>query len=476
MSAKILVVDDIPANVRVLEARLEAAYYSVVTAQSGAEALQVARAEQPDLILLDVMMPGMDGFECCRRLKADPALASIPVVMVTALDQARDRVAGLEAGADDFLTKPPHDLALFARVRSSLRVKMMIDELNMRDETFREFGVSTGVAEQQQSFEDKTILMVDGRVARAEAVADALQARLGARAEVAATAEEALTQSHRAPADAYLVSSAIGEFDGLRLCSQLRSQQATRQSSLLLIVDHEDFERAAEGLDLGVDDYLMRPIDETEMAARVRAQLRRKAFADRLRQTLQSGLRMAMTDSLTGLYNRRYADHHLTRQVSERERGGGRMALILMDIDHFKKVNDQHGHAAGDQVLVEFARRLQRENRSADLVARYGGEEFLVAMPDVSLKEGVSAADRIRSAVARDAFHTDAGPLSVTISAGVAALELGESAHSLMRRADVALYDAKTSGRDCVKSIASPEAERLGESLATLSADPVLLS
>src|SRR6187455_2032736 len=143
MTARILVVDDISANVKLLEARLTAEYFDVTTAMSGAEALSICERAQCDIVLLDVMMPEMDGFETCRRLKANPATHHIPVVMVTALDQPSDRVRGLEAGADDFLTKPVSDVALLARVRSLVRLKMAADELRMRAVTSREIGIES---------------------------------------------------------------------------------------------------------------------------------------------------------------------------------------------------------------------------------------------------------------------------------------------------------------------------------------------
>src|SRR5512144_2121762 len=175
MSARVLVVDDVPANVKLLEARLSAEYFDVLTASSGAEALAVCERAECDIILLDVMMPDMDGFEVCRRLKSNPATHFIPVIMVTALDSPSDRVKGLEAGADDFLTKPVSDVALIARVRSLSRLKMMTDELRMRALTSREIGIRDP---EKEAMADAglagRVLIVDDRSSSAERMSSAL--------------------------------------------------------------------------------------------------------------------------------------------------------------------------------------------------------------------------------------------------------------------------------------------------------------
>ena len=177
MSARVLVVDDIPANVKLLEARLSAEYFDVVTAVCGADALKICERAECDVVLLDVMMPDMDGFEVCRRLKSNPVTHHIPVVMVTALDQPSDRVKGLSAGADDFLTKPVSDVALIARVRSLSRLKMMTDELRMRAVTSRDIGIESPErdAVADTGLQGK-ILIVDDRPASAERIQGMLQA------------------------------------------------------------------------------------------------------------------------------------------------------------------------------------------------------------------------------------------------------------------------------------------------------------
>lgn len=452
MSAHVLVVDDIAANVKILEAKLTAAFYRVSTAFSGKQCLEIAERDQPDLILLDVMMPEMDGYECCRRLKTTPETAHIPVVMVTALDQREDRIRGLEAGADDFLTKPPNDLALSARVRSLVRVKMMLDELRMRDATFRDLGVEDIDLSALTAPPAGRVLIADPRPSRGEKILEALCAKLpGVECAVATSAEGAFEIARYAPPDAMIIAAKLGKQDGLRLCAELRSRPETRQSASILVTEHDDYQTVAAALDIGANDYLMRPIDPHELVARTATQLRRKAFTDMLRENVHTGMRMAVTDGLTGLYNRRYADQHLARLMRQTHGIRGRLSVLMLDLDRFKQVNDTHGHAAGDAVLVEFARRIQHEVRGVDLLARYGGEEFIVMLPDVDSSEALGAAERIRAAVAGRPFEIGEGreALNVTVSIGAAEWQgPDESGASLVDRADSALYASKNAGRD----------------------------
>src|SRR5665213_821706 len=192
MTARVLVVDDIMSNVKLLEAKLTAEYFDVATAYNGLECLKRIEESIPDIVLLDVMMPGMDGFEVCRRIKSDPRIAHVPVVMVTALDQPSDRVAGLEAGADDFLTKPVDDSALFARVRSLVRLKLMTDELTMRENTGRSMGLIDPAETLTENNQSGRILVIEDR---AESVAWFVAA-LTPRHEVSSadTFEEALVR------------------------------------------------------------------------------------------------------------------------------------------------------------------------------------------------------------------------------------------------------------------------------------------
>ena len=454
MSARILVIDDIDANVRLLEAKLTADYYEVLTATDGVTGLAIAGSELPDIILLDVMMPGMDGFQVCRRLKEDPVTRHIPVVLVTALDGRADRIAGLEAGADEFLTKPIEDIMLFARVRSLTRLKVVLDELREREQSGRRVGV-IGAAANRMAGAGGRVLIVDDNERQAQRLAAELAV------EHRPVIESDFDKAHltaRGPVDLVILNTTSRGFDGLRFAAQVRSHEATRNLPILALIDPDDKSRAIKALDIGVNDVLARPIDPEELAARVRTQIKRKRYTDLLRTNLDQSLEAAVTDPLTGLHNRRYMFGQLDALVARAVQDGDPVACLMLDIDYFKKINDGFGHDAGDEVLREFAVRLASNVRAVDLPCRYGGEEFVVVMPDTSLEAAERIAERIRLHVGGAPFRVANGRdvLNVTISIGVAAtLGAHDTPEALLKRADEALYEAKGSGRNRVISHAA---------------------
>ncbi len=449
MVARILVVDDIEANVRLLEAKLTAEYYDVMTAYDGPTALAIAAAESPDIILLDVMMPGMDGFEVCRRLKDDPLTRHIPVVLVTALDGRQDRINGLDAGADEFLNKPIDDVMLFSRVRSLTRLKMVIDELRQREASGRRMGIVAGAAARLNGVGGR-ILILDDNERQAQRIAAELAIE---HRPVVETDPEKAHLTARGPVDLMIVNANATTFDGLRVAAQLRSDEATRHLPVLALVDPDQRGRMVKALEIGLNDILPKPIDPEELAARVRTQIKRKRYTDFLRNNLDHSLELAVTDQLTGLHNRRYMTGQLNALVARAVKGGDPVAALLIDIDHFKKINDNFGHDVGDEVLREFALRVASNVRAIDLPCRYGGEEFVVIMPDTPLGGAELVAERIRTHVAGSPFRVAGGEelLTVTISIGVAAT-LGEddTPAALLKRADEAVYEAKAAGRNKV--------------------------
>jgi two-component system cell cycle response regulator len=450
MAGRILVADDHEPNRRLLQARLESEYFDVITAKDGVEAVEAAATHMPDLILMDVMMPRLDGYEATRRIKADARTKHIPVVMVTALDRQEDRVRGLQAGADDFLTKPIDDVILFARVRSLMRLKSVMDELRSRRESGREMGViEEGETPTEVDVSDGArILVVDDAGRSGERLLERLAANHHPRLE---TDPRRAARSARGPWDLIILNLKAQSFDGMRLAARLRSDEETRRLPILAIVDEADRERLVRALDLGVNDVVYAINDSQELDARVRTLVRRKRYADYLRASLDHSLELAVTDQLTGLHNRRYLTSQLTDMIERTRADGEPLSVVIADIDHFKSINDTYGHDVGDLVLKEFAARLAANVRAMDTACRYGGEEFVVAMPGADIDAARSLAERVRRAACDEPVRLgDSLELSMTVSLGVAKLEPGDDINRLLKRADQALYAAKQRGRNKV--------------------------
>jgi two-component system cell cycle response regulator len=455
MTARILIVDDVPANTRLLEAKLSAEYYQVASVKNGFEALTKAKDWQPDLILLDVMMPGMDGFECCQRLKHDPVTLHTPIVMITALGEPGERLRGLDAGADDFLTKPVEYETLMARVRSLVRLKRLLDEWRARGETARALGLAAESAA-IPSVAGARALVVDDWDLSAQTIQDAL-----AREDIvpgrARTQAEAIALCAAISFDLIVLSLTLAEEDPLKLASSFRAADATHDIPLLLVAEPEERDRLLRGFELGANDWLLLPVDENELRARARNQIRRKFYQDRLRADVGTALDLAMTDPLTGLYNQRYLMRHLRNLLDGPQ--ARELALLMIDVDHFKMVNDDYGHAAGDRALHAIAETLRRKTRVFDSLARYGGEEFVVVMPNTGREDASASAERLRAAV--EGLGFEPGPdqrCRLTISIGIACtVDAAMTPEGLLRAADLALYEAKRSGRNRVGMASYPD-------------------
>ena len=453
MSARVLVVDDILPNVKLLEAKLMSEYYDVLNATSGAEALEKVEKESPDIVLLDIMMPGMDGFEVCARIKQNPAVAHIPVVMVTALTDTQDKVRGLEAGADDFLSKPINDTALMARVRSLVRLKMTLDEWRARESTANQLGVVEQTSDaMRESVESAQILVIEDKDFEQRKIEETLSVD-NDNIIIVDNGAAAMEKVGQMDIDLFIVSLTLENEDGLRLCSHLKSNEKTRSVPILMMAEEEDMGRIVHGLDIGVHDYILKPVDRNELLARTRTQVRRKRFQERLRSSFEVSLSMALTDSLTGLHNRRYLDVHLEKLMENNKNSQKDLAVLLLDIDHFKNVNDTHGHGVGDEVLIEFSKRLQASTRSFDLVVRQGGEEFVVILPDVLDHRAHMVAERLRRAIANTPFKCSAEGGQINITTSIGGVVIRKNVHpvpAVIARADKALYEAKETGRNRV--------------------------
>lgn len=471
MSGKILIVDKVSTNRIVLRVKMLAAKYDVEAVATCAEAAARIATDLPDLILINLTDPSEDGHSFCRTLRSDPDTGHIAIISVGATNSTMSRFGALDAGADDVLPRPISDSLLLARVRSLMRRRNLSRELQMRDGTNRNFGLEETRAPR---IAPAAITLLSDCPNAAAARTMQLQTGMNQRIRVS-TSDCALIDDDRAgKTDLFIIDGSTAHLSAgqlFRLVADLRARKSTRLSAQLILLPRQHTETAAMLLDLGADDLILGDVTPDELMLRVRSLLRHKFNQDRLRDTLRDGFHAAMTDPLTGLYNRRYAETHL-RQIAEKAHASGcHYGLMMIDIDHFKRINDGFGHTAGDRVLCGLADRLLQNFRPEDLVARIGGEEFLIAMPRTTLEEVKAAAQRLRRLVNIRPFPIGDGnnDLHVTISVGVAVnsqkpdelTSLGD----LFKRADAALYVAKANGRDAI-SVSQTAARHCREALA----------
>jgi two-component system, cell cycle response regulator len=488
MPGRILIVDDIPTNRILLRVRLSAAFYDVTQAASAAEALDLLERQKPDLVLLSAGLPDCDCLDLCRRIRnrtpptatgnrletgagleriapfPDAGLiheAASPAVLILATDNSPDlRLAALDAGAEDVLTHPLDEVMLQARLRSLMRVGEAAQETHMRDTTSR----ALGFADPQAPFPPLArICILTGESPAAQPWLAGLERFRIGRISCHESHSFLREVTEGATPDLCVIVVETGNQPtvALRIVSGLRAHPETRHAAIMVLLDLPDSQLAADALDLGAGDVVIGSVRPAELGLRMDRQIRRKRMADQLRSTLRDGLRAAVTDPLTGLYNRRYALPHLARLAEHATQSGRRFAVMLADLDHFKSVNDRFGHAAGDAVLIEVAQRLRGNLRAVDMVARIGGEEFLIALPDTDRTEARIAARRLCRIVAQDGFHLPGqdGPVGITLSIGVAMglapgdcddQPLSDRVQCLLHEADQALYKAKACGRNQV--------------------------
>lgn len=463
MTGRILIVDTVPTNRIVLKVKMLAAQFKVDACGSRIEAEQMIARAKPDLILINLSDPVEDRHGFCRELKENPDTAAVAIISIGVADTTRARFAALEAGADDVLPRPINDALLMARIRSLLRVRHARQELLLRDGTSRALGFE----ETQGNFDATAHVVLLTRAGQdSEQLAQKLNAGLAVPVPCVET-ETVLAHSIAPVPDLFVIDGTRDHDCGralFSLISDLRSRAETRLSKLFVTLPPEEPVVAALVLDLGADDAATLDISNEEIALRAKALVRQKILHDKLRNSVRDGLHAAVTDPLTGLYNRRYVEPHLRRMAEQARLSQCEFAVMMLDIDHFKAINDRYGHAAGDKVLIEIACRLRDNMRAIDLVARMGGEEFMVAMPCTNETQGQIAADRLRRLISDTPFSIDADlpRLPVTMSVGVAVGGLTKlnplEIDSMCNQADRALYQAKSAGRDTVAMSSQPAA------------------
>ena len=453
MLGKILIVDDVSTNRIVFKVKLAAAGYQAVMASGGIEALRLARTELPDIILLDLFLQDMTGIDVLQALKASPVTARIPVVMVSSEADAAMRIDALRHGAEDFMARPIDDQRLLARLRGILRSREAFagpeGELQ-----------ALGLAEPAASFKvPGMVALVMPRNETALHLRRELQIRGDDRFQLYTPEQIHALVGAKVP-DVFLIHSDLyGPGSGLRMMSDLLSRTDSRNANFCIWLDGANPTEAATAFDLGANDVVEAGQALDEVALRLNKLVQRKRERDRMRATVNNGLRLAMFDPLTGIHNRRYATIHLNA-IAERARADQEeFAIMVLDLDRFKSVNDRYGHAAGDAVLIEVAARLSANLRGSDILARIGGEEFLAVLPGTELGLAQSVAERLCRAIESEPIRLpDGGRIHVTISIGMTTGGAGAdpvSVSELVDQADRALMHSKTHGRNQVTIVRS---------------------
>jgi len=483
----ILIVDDETGIARMLQVLLEVRGFAALVSHSGPEALARLDADPVDLILLDVMMPGMDGYEVCRRLKANPAWRSIPVVMLTAKDAVRDVVQGLEIGAQEYIRKPFNTDELVARIRALLREQATSRALAGRHLELQALHAET--ARRAKQFE---ALYEVGRTMAATLNLQEILDRVGA-AVSSLLAVRAISLMFLTP-DGHGLSTAAasaGFDDGLKQSETQAGEQipslAAVQDKRVVVVPDLAKEQTygpwlAAALREGYRAFLAvpllvqeRPVGCLNLYLGERKELGQEELA--LLTTLASQAAIAIenarlfeetrqlsiTDPLTGLANHRQFYDQLAREFRRSQRYRRPLTLLMLDLDRFKHFNDTYGHLAGDEALRETAEVLRQNARAVDILARYGGEEFAIILPETEASRALIQAERVRVAVAEHRLDSLEGEAAkgITVSVGLAALSPAmKRIEDLVQAADEALYRAKSSGRNRIVVAGSDDPAR----------------
>jgi two-component system cell cycle response regulator len=450
---KVLMADDEPKNIAILEGMLAGHGYRLLTAENGREALDKAFSENPDLILLDILMPELNGFEVTRKLKKDPRTKNIPIILVTGLDTPESRNTGLEAGAEDFLNKPVNAVELQTRVKSMLSLKQYRDELSVRDHSEDMLAEALGVTASPRLPEREDVplvLLVEDNRVDAEIIRRFVRDE-PLRLAVAETGGKAFSLLNSEKVDLILLDILLPDMSGFEIFQILKKTEKSRDIPIIIITCLSNLESKIMGLELGSDDFLVKPIVKRELLARMRILLEKKAQLDGLRSHYESALKTATIDWLTGLYNHGHFKKVLELEIKRSLRHPYPISLIILDVDNFKECNDRLGHSAGDSILHGVGQAVRSRIREIDLAARYGGDEFAVILPYSDGDGTVFVAQRIQEAIrCLDVPQTEGqGPAALSVSMGIAVFpEDASTAEEIVKMADQMLYRAKKNGKN----------------------------
>ena len=447
---KILIVDDDPTSLKILESMLPADRYNVTKANSGEKALEFAFDKPPDLILLDIMMPGIDGYEVTRRIKKDKRTKDVPVIIITSLEESESKLRGMEEGAEELLSKPVHSTELLARVSSMLRLKEYRDQLTIRMLSGKSFGILSkqhGEAQIKEA-ELPRILIVEDTDVDAKIIENALEGEPFRLSKIT-KGKEVFSFVNQQKTDLILLDILLPDMNGFEICRRLKNDH--RDIQVVIVTCLDDLESKIKGVELGADDFLVKPIIGRELKARIKTLLEKKIHLDSLRTHYEEALGRSQLDWLTGLYNHGYFQQFLGYELVRSIKQGFPVSLIMIDVDNFKNYNDTLGHSAGDAILREMGQVVRNSIREVDFAARYGGDEFAIVLPYVYRENAIIVAERIhRELTSHEFFHDESIKLeNPTVSMGIAIFpEEASNKADLIVQADSMLYLAKQNGKN----------------------------
>lgn len=448
----IMVVDDEPLNVKLLSAKLGASGYRTLKAYSGLEALNIIEKTIPDLVLLDIMMPEMDGYAVIKKLKNRRETKNIPIVLITALEGEEEKAKGLAAGADEFLNKPVNTAELETRVLSLLRMKKYQEQLNAREQAEKDLiGKPKHNASIEKHINAPTVLLVEDDKKDAQLISNHLK-KMPIHLQIVRTGSEALKKLQYEKIDLLLLDLILPDIDGISICRKVKNNEKTMSVQVVIVTTLDDLKVKIRGIEEGADDFLLKPLNCDEIKARVKALLKKKAFIDKLNNRADVALKAAITDKLTGLHNYAFFRHFIGLEIKRSLRHENKMALLMIDVDNFKQFNDTYGHPEGDRALHILGRLIKESVRDVDLAARYGGEEFVVVLPYSGWQSGKQVADRLLEKINSQRITVEdssSEPIRLSVSIGLAVFpDNGMTAESIINAADTALYHAKNCGKN----------------------------
>lgn len=456
MPACILVVDDVLPNLRLLEAKLVIENFQVILVNSGQKALDILSKQHVDLVLLDVMMPEMDGFEVCQRIRSNRAIADLPVVMITAFGDIQHRVRSLEVGADDFLTKPINDIALFARVRSLLQLKFLLDELNVREKTLGDFYLlpsSNTTIEDDLAYDD--ILLIHESGSTADKIKKTLE-DVKSKVTYINNDQDIVKAIHANDYALIILSLSLENNKNLELLSFLRSEDLTRRIPILLTGDESQLPKFVAGLDMGASDYFLRPIEKAEVLLRCQTQLRKSFCSERLKSLQNMSVSGTFIDHSTGLYNKKYLLRYLEGSIKNAIQMARPVSLIMMSINFIgeDRTNPKISLAGIDKMMDEIGKKISAYISISDLLIRMDSQDLAILMMDTPTEIAVQFAKKMRQYLVKQSLFQDQKAIKIKISLGITSSSGANlTSGGFLQKAEKALSDAKQKPADNDQSV-----------------------